>query len=419
MLQTIKRIPLLLLALALVGYAASAAAQDVPEGSAEAVAEFSEGMTYYINQEYTEALTHFYRAYELDNSFVVSLFFAGLCEGNLGSDVPVDSLYRIVLAERHRLSPYYVHRAEATLANANGDRLLGLEHSRKAAHLGPGTKAWYNLAYYAMFLNRPQEARTALLRLDPDQGAMKGWYGYYGVLAGANHVLGRFDEELAVARRAQERFPDRRAGLVLEAQALAAMGRLDELDAVFARAGESPATGAANTAGAIMIAAAAELKAHEHAQAGEQLYRDAVDWYEDAGEEVSSGAHQTWHTLALMGTERWRDAVAICDRNLEAQPDNLWFHGAAGQIAARMGDEERVEREKAYYIGLAPDRPPQFLPLSMGYFAAAEGRAEEAVAMLETAILQGATFNLWLHRDPAFDLIREHPAFQEFLRPKG
>lgn len=417
--KIIKKIPLFFLALVLAGHASRAAAQDVPEGSAEAVAEFSAGMTEYINQRYTEALPHFYRAYELDSSFVVPLFFAGLCEGNLGSDVPVDSLYAIVLAERHRLSPYYIHRAEATLANANGDRLLGLEHSRKAAYLGPGTKAWYNLAYYAMFLNRPQEARTALLRLNPDEGAMKGWYGYYSVLAGANHVLGRFDEELAVARQTQERFPEGRAGLILEAQALAAMGRVDELESVFSRAGESPPTGAANTVGGIMITAAAELKAHGNARAGDQMYRDALAWYENAGEAVSSVANQTWHTLALMGAGRWRDAMAICDRNLEADPDNLWFHGAAGLIAARMGDQERVDQEKAHYIGLAPDRPPQFLPLNMGYFAAAEGRAEEAVALLERAMKQGATMTMWVHRDPAFDLIRNHPAFQEFLRPKG
>ena len=256
----IRKTLFLFIPLALLGLGSGLTAQDVPEGSAEAVAEFSLAMTAYINQEYAEALPHFYRAHELDGSFVVPLFFAGLCEGNLGSDVPSDSLYRIVLAEKHRLSPYYVHRAEAALANANGDRYLGLEHSREAAHLGPGTKAWYNLAYYAMFLNRPREARTALLRLDPDGAAMKGWYGYYGVLAGANHALGRFDEELAVAKQAQERFPDRRAPLLLEVQALSAMGRVDELPAVFEKAGKSPATGAANTVGAVSYT---HLRAHE------------------------------------------------------------------------------------------------------------------------------------------------------------
>ncbi len=419
MLRTIRRVPLLLMALVLASSGSWVAAQDVPEGSVEAVAEFSEGMASYIAQNYTEALTHFYRAYELDNTFVVTLFYAGLCEGNLGSDVPVDSLYRMVLKEKHRLSPYYVHRAEAALANTNRDRYLGLEHTRKAASLGPGTKAWYNLAYYAMFLNRPMEARTALLRLDPDGPAMKGWFSYYSVLGGANHALGRFNEELAVAREAQEKYPDRRASLVMEAQALAAMGRVDDLDALFARAGETPATGAANTVGSIMVVAAAELKAHGHTRAGDRMYNDAVAWYESAGEMATSGVNPTWHTLALIGAERWQEAMATCDRYLEQNPDWLWFHSAAGVTAARAGDQERLEREKAYYIGLAPERGPQFLPMNMGAFAAAEGRAEEAVAFLEAGIRQGGTYNIWSHRHPAFEPIWDHPAFQAFLRPKG
>ena len=413
-----KLVPLLLL-VALGLPASYGSAQDIPEGNARAVTAFAEGLEAYNAQRYADALPHLYRAYELDNTFVVALFHAALCESNLASDVPPDSLVKIVLESRDRLSPYYQHRAESFLAKLSGDRELGLEHLRKAAEVGPGTKAWYNLALDLNQMNRPQEARAALQHLEPDQGPMAGWFGYYSVLAVSNHYLGRFEEELSVAREAGEAYPERRTPLILQTRALAALGRMEGLDQLFVEAAANPATGAGNTVGALMIVAAAELKAHGNMDAGSHMYERAVEWYGGAGDAVAAPVQQTWHTLALFGAGSFREAIENCDRHLADQPDYLWYHGMAWLAAIRAGDEERAAVEQAYYEGLAPDRSPRFLPLNMAYGQAARGNAEEAVALLEEAVGLGTAFAMWWHRDPAFDLIRDHPAFQEFLRPKG
>jgi tetratricopeptide (TPR) repeat protein len=412
-------LPLVFLVCTLAAPLNPAAAQDIPEGSAEAISEFAQGMSLYTAQSYREALPHLYRAHELDNSFVMSLFFAALCEGNLGSGVPVDSLYRIVLAERHRLSPYYVHRAESQLAQSLGDRPLAYEHAWEAAELAPGSKAWYNVAYMAVRLNKPAEARTALLKLDPDKPPMKGWPGYWAVLGRANDALGRYEEVLQNAASLRKAFPDSRGPFWLEVNAYGAMGDVDGLNGVFKAAAAQPTTSVDYSVGALMTLAAAELGGHGHAQAGEAMYARAAAWYENAGDAVAGRYHRRWYALALMGADRFRDALEEADRGLGRYPNDPWLHGFSGMAASRMGDQSRFEKEKGWIVTEAANRVPPWLPNYMGYFLASEGRAEEAVDALKAGMRQGQPFSAWWHRDPAFDLIRDHPAFQELVRAKG
>jgi len=415
---TRQALPLLLLP-ALLLPPDTASSQDIPEGSAEAVSEFAEGMSLYAAGEYREALAHLYRAHELDDGFVVPLFFAALCEGNLGTAVPRDSLILLVLEKKDRLSPYYRYRAESYFAQITGDRDTALDLAWKAAKLAPGSKAWYNAAFIALRNNRPAEARSALLTLDPEKEPMKGWAGYYAELARANDALGRYDEVLQNAAAMREAFPEARGPFWWEVNAYGAMGDLEGLESVFEAAGATPATGAGSTVGTYLTLAGAELKGHGHTQAGVEMYHRAANWYENAGDAVSGPAHRQWYALALMGAGRFADAKAEADRMLASNPNNVWFHGMAGLAAAREGDRERARKETAYIVSLAPERVPPWLPGQMAYMLAAEGRAEEAVASLESAMNQGWAFSAWWHRDPAFDLIRDHPAFQELIRPKG
>jgi predicted Zn-dependent protease len=393
--------------------------QDIPEGSAEAISEFSQGMTFYAAQNYRDALPHLYKAHELDSSFVVSLFFAALCEGNLASGVPVDSLYRIVLAEKDRLSPYYVYRAEAQLAATQGDRERSYEFARKAANLAPGSKAWYNLAYGAVRMNRPAEARAALLRLDPTVEPMKGWAGYWGVLARANDALGRYEEVLQNAADFREAFPDRRGPFWWEINAYGGMGDVEGLNRVLEAAAQTPATGAANTVGAYMVLAAAELDGHGSTGPSDAMYRRAVEWYEEGGEAVQGGSHDSWHTLAFAGAGEYDDAKAMCEMRLAQNAESVFYNSMAGTLAARTGDDEGLMAAKEFFTTRAPDHYPGWLPRQMAYFLANEGRAEEAVASLNASMNEGYAFLSWWHRDPAFDLIRDHPAFQELIRTKG
>jgi tetratricopeptide (TPR) repeat protein len=305
------------------------------------------------------------------------------------------------------------------LAKSLGDRAGALEHSRAAAHIAPGSKAWYNLGYDLLYMNRPMEARDALLQLDPDNPPMKGWYGYFGVLASSHHLLGDFEEELAVTREARKRFPERRAALVIQAQALAALGRTEGLEELFADAAAMPGATADNSVGAIMTMAAAELKAHGYDQAGDALYSRAVAWYEEAGEAVATRPHLTWAVTALIGAQSWQDAADSCEKQLAVDPDDIWCHSSIATMALKLGDRARFEAEKAYFQREAPNRPPTFLPNYMSFLEVADGNVEKGVALLEEAMSLGTGFSIWWHRYPGMEDQMAHPAYQEFLRPKG
>lgn len=410
---------LLILLLALTLPMDAVRAQDIPELGAAPITEFARGMEAYEAQRYAAALPYFYRAHELDNRFVLPLFFAALCEGNRGSTVPRDSLLKIVLAEKARLSPYYAHRAESYLAKITGDRENALKHNRLAAQLSPGSKAWYNLALDLNQANRPLEARSLLMHLDPNVEPMKGWPDYHTVLARANDALGRYAEVLRNADDLQEAFPESRVPFWWRVNAYGAMGDADGLNRVFQEAAATPATGNGNTVGAFITLAAAELKAHGHPGAGLEMYNRAARWYEERGEEVSGHLHQRWHILALMGAERLQEGLDICDDILAQRPQDVWQHSVAGTLAGRMGNMNRFQSEKDWLVDVSASRVPPWLPAYMAYYHAAEGKAEEAVASLENAMEQGWSFSPWWHRDPTFDLVRDHPSFQEFIRPKG
>ena len=105
---------------------------------------------------------------------------------------------------------------------------------RHAATLAPGSRAPYNAARLALLTNRPSDALTLLTTMDPDRGLMRGWQSYWTQLSHALHLTGDHERELGATREMRRRYPDSRVAIVLEARALAALGRQEELDSLLA-----------------------------------------------------------------------------------------------------------------------------------------------------------------------------------------
>jgi tetratricopeptide (TPR) repeat protein len=389
--------------------------QDVPEFSPEALAAYAEGAKHYSAARYGEAIRHFTTAHELDGTFVVALFQAALCHSNLGNIGARDSLLAIVEASKNRLSDYYRYRLETQLASAAGNPDGALEAARRAATVGPGTKAVYQVSYWALRRNRPAEARDALLSLDPDREPMKGWVAYWSQLAWAHHVLGEHDAELAASRRAREMYPEWFFARTMEAQALAALGQLEELERVIEESKSVTPGGAGATPGALMTTAAAELAAHGNAEASEDLYSRSAAWYdEQPADQVASVAQRNWRTRTLIGAGRLDDARTVCESVLEDAPNNSWFHLMAGHISARQGDRRQAMDQLEWLEGQEETTGSQ------GYMHAALGDNARALQLLVEGFESGDYFNLWWHRDMLlFPLIGDEPAYAELIRPKG
>ena len=107
------------------------------------------------------------------------------------------------------------------------------------------------------------------------------------------------------------------------------------------------------------------------------------------------------------------DSLALDDAR------DLWYRGVRGFFAAMMGDSVQARTDAEWLAAL--DRP--YLRGSNTYWlakiAGALGERDEAVNLLRQAYSEGyppSWSHLW---NSDFAPIRDHPDFQELMRPKG
>jgi tetratricopeptide (TPR) repeat protein len=406
--------PILFLVLGFLFLAPPVTAQDVPEGSPEAIAAFAEGMRLYVDGEHADAATYFLKAHELDNTFAVALFMASLAEGNAGNAAEARKLREEAWKHRDRLSPYYQHRLDAQMAMHHEDRLRA---SRAAAELGPGTKAWYNLALYSDYAGRFDEGLEALNKLNPDVEPMKDWYSYWSVKSDLLHETGHFEEALGAAREGEKRFPDAQVYLLRQAELLGAMGRAAELDDLLAACALIEPVGEAYTVGALTALASAEALAHGHSDLAAELAPEAVDWYRDTGLHEGSAAHRNWYGYSLYAAGDFDASRDVYEGLLEEAPTTAWFHTAAGLVAIKQGDRARFEAERDWVTRGHADMTPAMRAQLLAYLAGGDGDAEEAVRQLQTAVSLGMAYQNWWHRHSAFENIWDDPVFKAFFEP--
>ena len=98
---------------------------------------------------------------------------------------------------------------------------------------------------------------------------MRDWPTYWSQRAYAAHLLGDHDRERSYARTMRARHPDQRVSWVIEARALAAMGRGQALDSLFVAAATLDPD-VYWSQGAMYVVAGEELAAH---QRGDSLGR--------------------------------------------------------------------------------------------------------------------------------------------------
>lgn len=121
-----------------------------------------------------------------------------------------------------------------------------------------------------------------------------------------------------------------------------------------------------------------------------------------------------------MRAERWKEAYSIYSTLVGEEPDDLSGRGSMGVAAARVGQIAVARRCEVF---LAQVNRPYLLgehQYQRARVLAALGEGDGAVAALTLAYGQGLSWStLGIHRDIAFDPIRDYPPFKEFIKPKG
>jgi serine/threonine-protein kinase len=366
---------------------------------------FSEGLNAYVRNDNESALASFLMAYEADTSFILPLLYASFCQVNRRERASADSLLAIVARGRQRLNEYdrsWLDYQRAELAGNDSEALAAI---RRAAELAPASKATYNFAATAYEARLPFAAESALSRLSPDAGPMRGWWPYWEILTSALHAQGKHRQELAAAREAARRFPGRPDGVLAEARALAARHDWAGLERLWQdTAARSKRAAPERTTLAYEIAS--EVAAHGDSSRAHQ-------WFERASSDTASESR--WpaaQAAARLG--RLGDAVrlgeALAAEDTARKEDYLGFLGV---LAARSGNEARarelLERlaadKREYTLGV-----PQF---EAGRVAALLGEQERAGELFVFALDRGYPYMIEFHRDEALRFIRKLPVFPQ------
>lgn len=392
--------------------------QDLPESSPQALMHHAQGVEAYVHDRYRDAIAHFEQAYAADPTFYVALLMAAVSAGNAGLGTRAESLLALVVPHKDRLSPYYQARLEATLASRAPDLAAYVAANRRAAAVGAGTKASYNVAQGVIQLGRANEARAALRQLDPDREPMKGWISYYSVYAGAAHLIGDYEDELQMARRARRAFPGNVIAAALEAQALAALGRTADAERVLTELQSMPSVpgvGGAVTPGGVTIGVALEFGAHGDAAAATRWLEAAFKWVDALpADQAKSTDSRSDKANALLALGRYREAAPLVDElaaELREQP--VWqarqgyFAALAGDKAKAMAVSKRIESNE---IRLGRTNGA----LWRGLIAAAMDDADGALTLIQQSGVRGR----WMHSDPVLRrVLGEKPAWVAYLKP--
>ncbi len=297
------------------------------------------------------------------------------------------------------------NRAEATVAVEQAYRI---NPSRRGLHAG----------FDALETNRFEDALERLLASDTDTPCSRNFWPLWDGTARAYHMLGRYEEELEVAREALEKFPNIRPFIYFEAIAQAGLGRFDAVDSLLSMVSDFPPQPAGlpwYSPGLQTAFVALELEAMGLDEASRSAMDRALAWFE-AQPTTELRNHRG---RVLYYARRWSDADTLFEALSEEFPDSLDFRGHRGVALVHLGrDEEALETVRwlealdgRYLVG-AHTR-------WRAAIAAALGDRVEAVRLLEQAFQEGMRLGHFHRREQEWDVLEDYRPYQDFLRPRG
>lgn len=379
--------------------------------------EYLEGVQLFTRFLPRQAAERFERAWTLDTTFHLARMYGVLSELNVGNRARADSLVRSLTLQRDRMATFDRMLLDVFEAELAGDNESLLRSMRRVAAMTPGSHFAVGYAVAALSSNRPREALETLRRLDPSIGPIKDSPRYWDWLTIARHLLGDHERELQEARVGQAQHPELRATMEPEIRALAALGKVDELERLLVES-RSRSPQSFRTPGDVMRVAAAELRAHGHAAAAAEVAGQAIAWYR-ARPESERARHAAGLARALYDAERWDESRAHFERLASLQPNDVSHLGYLGTLAARRGERAEAERIMVALASSTQLYPHGANTLWRSRIAAQLGEHERALQLLRESFSQGLAHGIWLHVDPNLAPLARDRAFRELVRPKG
>jgi len=360
-------------------------------------------------EHHADAIASFRRAFAEDSSFTAAGLLAGMELYQVRRFAAADSLAQAITRRGNTLRPLDERLLEWLTLSLRGDRIGARAAMQIVVALAPKADlAWLQLAIDNVETARPSEALIALDHIDVNADFGEGWVAYWATRIEALHLLGEHARELAVARDGLSRHPELRVLAVYELRALAALGRVDELNA---RIQTLPTrTDSATATESTVRQVAQELNAHGKSEAAERLLERLASSYSrlENGSQPSSDPLSMARTYYLAGD--YTKALPVYDSVFRAHPRCLDCIGMLGVMAARRGDRVTAElHARALSEKDITTRRYQFGRAFVWRARIANllGDRSSAASLLSAAFANGFEYDVMMHTDP--DLARLNP----------
>ncbi len=377
---------------------------------------FIEGLEVFWRSDFVGSRRYFHRAIELDPKYHLPRILLVFSHRNVNEWVEAEAIVSELERKRDELSPYESYRLDQLIAVGNGDLEGSYYAARQASSISPEFGPVMDGAALAISLNRPQEAIEAMQTIDTSR-VLLGWTDYWERLTAARHMLGEHDEELNEALKARALYPDSLPVIFVEARARAALGDIDGLQQLI-DAAIRLGVQLNWTAGGVLRATGEELIAHGYADAGRETLARAINWYQNLPPEEKEARSDNL-ALTLLSAGRVDEAIVLLEPLQQKYPNRFFLLGALGVAKALQGDRADAERISAQLEGI--DVPYTFGNASVwqARIAAALGNGDQAMDFLQRAFSEGTGMGDWIHREPAFRSLIDHPPLQNLLQPSG
>ncbi len=387
----------------------------------EAYEAFEEGFRISHGRDWEEAIPYFRSAFESDSTWALPLLKMWSVLVNLGRVAERDSVVTVLEGLWNRLTPYERAVVQSMRALTDGDREQQVVHLRRAVELAPRSPSVNNLAWSLSHTNRPREARDVLLTVDPERGSWRTWAIYWRNLTTALLMLGEYEQVLEAAQRCRHLHPQYVWCPSDQANALASLGRVQELADVLDELEAMPDV--SRWPGALVFNLD-YLRYHGRLDVAKDVADRAIRWFEARPpNEATTLVHRHHYGRALFFAGRLEEAQRVFDGIVDDFPDNTYNRAHRAFVAAMRGDTAQALSDADWL-----ERHAETLD---------EGRAKYQARWWYRGIIYGALgdrerfmdlfrqyephwiHNAWWHVWVLFEPMRGYPPFEELIMPKG
>ncbi len=385
--------------------------------------EYIAGMKAFGVDEAEAVVPHFEKASALDPDFWYPQIHLLTCYRRLGDRSKFEALKKRLQESQERFGPADQLLLEYVEGKEAGRPLEAYRKARELLALAP--RDWvaaYAAASLAVSLNRPREALACIGNVEELDWKTIGQWAQGALLlrvvALAHHQFGEYQAELAVSDLGVRHYPDLLALRRDRVRALAALGRVAEVDRVVS---DSLAVrGRMGGAGDVMLTAAMELRAHGHADASRRAAVQCAAWFAGpTGNELGPIRTGAGQVDCLWLAERFDEARRVADRLAETAPQDTFAASYRGILGARSGDRAAGDGADRHLAGLDPIRERGNPTYLRACIAAQRGERDRAVELLRESVGHG--FGLWnyLHTYVYLEPLHGYQPFEDLIRPQG